>query len=372
MPLTPAISQNSESLGELAPLDAPSKPQYNITKYPYDLATSPDNLHYVMFYIDVPVTSKYITQGGSTMSVATASQQNFDYMAAGGGRSNRAVNGTQLLGSTITGAVGSAASGFLSAGGSGAVAGAILGGGKNLATGLLVNHLIDQRPKLKRISECVAIYMPNEIATSYSHNYQEESMTNALGKLGENAAMAAGAVTGIASLFPGIEVGATAAEAGSALAAKSGLVGDQFKDFALKSAGVAKNPQNELIYTGANFREFAFNFRFQARSQAESDAIQNIIYTFRRFAAPEMMSDTQNGRYFIPPAQFDIKFYFKNVENPNIMRVSTCVLKSVTPNYAGAGQFATFYTGAPIDISLKLEFKEADIIYRELIEKYRY
>jgi Tail-tube assembly protein len=381
--LNPSVSLSSSTMaqGELSSLDLPAAPTgaYQITKYPEDLGSQADNLHYVVFYIDVPLTSKYITSGqGTTLDVPTASQQNFDYMQSQGGRSNKALTATQGAAATGVSALSGAVTGALAGGASGAVVGGVLSSAGTAAAGVLANQLIELRPKLKRISECVAIYMPNEITTTYSHSYATKSVTAALGKLGEKSALAAGALNTIGkmipggSLFLGNETSATQAEAGAQLAAMTGQVGPGFEELALKSAGVAKNPQNELIFEGTDFRNFSFNFRFQPRSVKEAKDIQKIIYTFRRFAAPEMLSGTQNGRYFIPPAQFDIKFYFKNQENENIFKISTCVLESVTPNYAGAGQWISFDDGVPAEISLNLKFKEADVIYRELIEKFGY
>ena len=81
------------------------------------------------------------------------------------------------------------------------------------------------------------------------------------------------------------------------------------------------------------------------------------------FAAPSINPNSR-GRYFIVPAQFDIQFKFKQEENDFIAKISTCVLEAIDVNYAGAGQFASFTDGMPVDISMQLRFKEADIITR--------
>ena len=102
------------------------------------------------------------------------------------------------------------------------------------------------------------------------------------------------------------------------------------------------------------------------RSAAESADILDILNTFRMYAAPEL-SYEGNGRYFVPPAQFDIGFYFKNVQNAAIPKISTCALISITYDFNHSGSFATFDDGMPVHIYMQLMFKEMDVIYRELI-----
>jgi hypothetical protein len=47
-------------------------------------------------------------------------------------------------------------------------------------------------------------------------------------------------------------------------------------------------------------------------------------------------------------------------------------LTTITVNYSGAGEWATFNDGAPLKIDLNLQFTETDIITRELITEYGY
>jgi hypothetical protein len=147
----------------------------------------------------------------------------------------------------------------------------------------------------------------------------------------------------------------------------------------LRKQGYALNPQVELIFNGTNRREFQLDFRFNSRSQKETKEIQEIIKAFRMHSAPSI-PDLQGGnanafgaRYFALPSQFNIKFMFRNngiaIENPNIAKIGTCVLERVDVNYVGNGKFMTFEDGQPIDIEVRLAFREIDILSREDIEK---
>jgi hypothetical protein len=228
--------------------------------------------------------------------------------------------------------------------------------------------------------------MPDTVAVQYSHNYVGTSATNAMGDVGKFAQIGGGslaaagseALDAIKTLSKNVFGSggqqfnrAGTAEAVSTLAQDAGAVGPGFTDLALKSMGKAVNPHTEMIFNATDTREYQFEFHFVPRSQAETIDIYNIIKTFKAYAAPEV-SDDAGGRYWIPPAQFDIKFYFKNEENPVVAKISTCVLKMINVNYSAAGQWATFADGAPVHIQLQLTFGETDIIVRQLIEKYGY
>ena len=73
-----------------------------------------------------------------------------------------------------------------------------------------------------------------------------------------------------------------------------------------------------------------------------------------------------------PPSEFDIKFMYNGKENPNIPKVSTCVLESIDIDYAPNG-FSTYEvpgqntptpggTGTPVGVRMSLQFKETEIL----------
>ena len=91
----------------------------------------------------------------------------------------------------------------------------------------------------------------------------------------------------------------------------------------------------------------------------------------------EILGGTQ-GRFLVPPSEFDIEFHYNGKPNPNIPRVSTCVLQSIDIDYAPNG-FATYEsatgtqatrgsTGMPVGIRMNLAFKEIDIITKQFLK----
>lgn len=365
---TPTNDAKSSGVGELVSLDS-SDYDFSSTKYPIDGLGLDDAPHYVSFAINVPENSKYITSGNATVDVQTASQQNFDLLSSIGGK-------TQITnGAAANAAGGQAIVSGLQGNVGGAVAGAVVGGGAAVAAEGIV-----LKPKFKRIKKAIAIYMPDTVITRYAHNYQTVSLTEALGRVGQFGSIG---FEGLKSAVEGVKDNlvsggqkiaynsAQGAEVAGTLAGATGLVGSGFTELALKAANAAINPQAELIFLGTENRTYTFVFDFQPRSSAEARVIQDIIKTFRTYAAPEVTAGS-NGRYFIPPAQFDIQFFFKNIENLNIAKISSCVLRDIQVNYSQAGQWATFNDGMPVHIQIVLDFKEVDIITRELIEKFGY
>lgn len=378
----PDASAVESGIGPTSDLD---KDPYSLEqlRYPLEGIGTVDVPSHIVFYINLPTASKYVKDGTATkINTSSASTQNYDTLTKLGGNAP-SINNSNLAGATTLQFVTtSAESGIGPA--AGKSVGTVVGG--------VVAEGISLRPKLQRISKSIAIYMPDTVMTPYQHNYSEQSLTEAFGDVGKYAAMG-GSLKGAADVIGDMvtntmknvfgggqnagnqykipQGGAASSEFAADIAERFGATGAGFKDITLRSLGKAVNPHAEMIFHGSGFRTYQIMFRFIPKSQKEAQAIYDIIKTFKAFAAPEVTTDG-GGRYFIPPAQFDIKYYFMNKENPIIAKVSTCVLTAIQVNYSPHGQFATFQDGMPVEIDLDLSFTEVDVITRELIEKYGY
>ena len=206
----------------------------------------------------------------------------------------------------------------------------------------------------------IGLFMPEGINTSYDQEYEALSVTSTLG-LGGYAAQAMASKGKIDEVDPYItEAAATAASAllgGDANLTKLGLFG---------ATGRVVNPQLEMIYTSPTLRRFVFDFRMIPRNKAEASDIQTIIYLLKLYSAPTI-PDNSTGRYFIPPAQFEIEFYDgANNLNTNLFRTKKCVLSSINIDYAPNG-FATSYDGVPVETRMQLTFQETAIIDRAAV-----
>ena len=369
---TPTSNSKSDGTGALSSLDK-STYDFDSTRYPEDVGTI-DVPHYVVFNINLPTNSKYTDNaGGSIANVQSSSTTNYNLVQSQGG---------QYQASPAAAAGGSAARSIV--GGSSATQTAI-GSGLN-AGGAAAFNTVDLKPKLNRVKKAIAIYMPDTVFFQYGHDWQTSHLTEALGSIAKNAALGqglknigeniadtAGAIIRNESLNGAVlynnAQGAEGIGEGLQLA---GATSD-INGIILQSINKAVNPQVEMVFRGTQNRMFEFVFDFQPRSSSESAMIIDILKTFRMYAAPEI-SDAKdnNGRYFIPPAQFDISFYFKDKQSDVLPKISTCALSAIQVDYNRAGKWATFDDGMPVHINARLEFKEMDIITRELIENFGY
>lgn len=385
-PVVNVTQDKTNVKGEFAPLEK-DKFSFESVKYPENVGRE-DVPHYMLFNIYVPNGDKYAIEKQGTTDVASRSQKNMDYLSSQGKRVSN--GGATTTGVASVAFIHGAQTALAAEGGLGASA--VEGGAatlKGAAGGAAISSFATEnvkfRPAVKQIKKAIAIYMPDTVMTSYNHDHSAISATDALGKLGLASALGESIgnslgedrLTSLATpegwkgLYKDVSSSAGGKEVLGTLSEASGLVGPGFTDLALRSGGLAVNPQVELIYKGTANRSFIFEFIFHPRSQKEAATINDIIKTFRMFSSPSINPNSR-GRYFIVPAQFDIQFRFKQEENPFIAKISTCVLEAIDVNYSGSGQFASFTDGMPVSIAMQLRFKEADIIYRELVEEFGY
>lgn len=378
--------------GGIGPLSAlAGAGPYKITQlqYPLEGLGTIDTPHYMTFNINVPTSSKYIsTNQGVSTNIKSAAQQNQSYISTiAPGTSVTGPTASQLGIGVVVNTLSKVPSGDV-----GGVISSAIGGGALLgaAKGLQV------APKTKRITTSISLYTPDTIAIQYDQAWNEVSLAAALGKVGKFAALGASNITkqlenkgtmftdlaskawkeGIGSISAVdiqnlLHFNSVGAEFEANIAEETGVAGPNFADLVLRSNNLALNPKNEMLFQGTPNRNFQFSFDFQPRSQKEAYQIYQIIRTFKAFAAPEYSAEA-TGRYMIPPAVFDIGFFYLNAENLAIPRISTCALTNISLDYNHSAPFATFNDGFPLHINMQLQFKEVDIITRELIQKYGY
>jgi len=225
---------------------------------------------------------------------------------------------------------------------------------------------------IKRTTDSIALYMPSTLA--YTHNQQY----NQLEMAGENAAFFGAQASILADAFNGK---LTAEDVGRNLTpflaqAVSGLVSGILGQNSTQAiftgvTGLVQNPLMELIYSRPEFRTFRFDFMFNPRSEIEAKQVYDIIERLKFHQAPEVAQGTA-GYFLVPPSEFDIEFYYNGIENPNIPKISTCVLRSIDVDYAPGG-FQAYEipgedypspgrTGSPVSIRMSLSFQETEIV----------
>jgi hypothetical protein len=394
------ITFKKDSQGPLTKLDDPEVIglDTNVLKYPVDLG-SYDKGHYMIFYINEQVNTQY--SDASQFTTGPTVQRFREVLQAERGPTNL---GQQLgnLGSAIESTAKEALSSdtadqvsnlFDKARnvvgskvdplGQSEIAKKAIEGSKALFTqgkegfgkALDVMNNGSFLRKVRRTKQAIALYMPDTLNFVYSQSYNDLAVFDTLGNVG--TALAAGS-----SLVDAVKSGANqnapvnVASFGLEFLRKnaSGAIGN-LANIGLAQLGVASNPGLEVIYGSPSFRTFRFDFLFYPRSKQEGETVQGIINSLKFHQAPEYASQT-GGKFLIPPSEFDIEFYHNGKINPNIPKISTCVLTSIDLDYAPNG-FSAYEvpaesasiggTGMPVAIRMSLNFKETQIVTKEYL-----
>lgn len=363
-------------LGPLSSLEINKYKSASSLQYPLDIGSFK---HYVRFNINIAQGSKYSKSLSSGVGTGAA---NWNGVVNGG-----ATNPNAKL---ISGGGATFAAGVLSASGAaagiaegvkdrsaiGALLGGIGGAAGGVLSGFVLNSLTASR-KTKRIAQSIFLYVPDTVQSTMVATWDSISMTEAMGNAGFLAEGGEAVGTAIKELVAGRDVQGGGgkkggdgflAEAKGSLAEKTGNFGAGIKELGLRDAGLAMNPRIEILFKAINNREFQFDFKFTPTSQKEALQVLQIIKAFRFHAAPELL-EGDSSRYLIPPSEFDIEYCFDGKQNPALNKISSCVLEGVDVNYVGAGQFAAFADGMPVEIGMQLRFKEVEIMHKALIDE---
>jgi hypothetical protein len=400
--------------GPLAPLGKNKYFTNESLKYPRDLNTERFP-HFLRFHINIPAKSAFTTTfeqaGGSNRTdynrylfgqsgFGQVGSSTDPFMILGSAGAGGAVTGalygaTQLLNDLAR----NATDGTLKQEKNDA-SGALVGAAGAAFVGATVLATVDMTRKTKRLVQSIDLYIPDQVIMQSQNKYGEVSLTSALGLAGL-AGQGAGAVGGsikdtITNIGNNVKAGlgggnpngmvnqktgapgAFLAESMASLIGGAGkelgIVGEGIENVLLQSYGIAQNPQIEVLFETIDNRTFEFNFAFHPRNDKEAEDVLKIIRMFRYHAAPELAQGT-GGRYFVPPSEFDIEYRFKpgknenDIENEALHKFATCVLEAIDVNYVGqSGQFVTFKDGKPVNIEMRLRFKEVEIIHKGLVE----
>ena len=215
--------------------------------------------------------------------------------------------------------------------------------------------------RTRRIVQSIALYMPGSQLVYNSRNAYDEISLSALG-----GQMVAGIVSVGSGLLYSKFTDQTIDTAGQ-VASGVGNVLDaagQIISTGAQLAGAPINPRVEVLFSTTPLRDFQFEFLIIPRNEQESIAIREIVRTLRFHAAPEIDVSTF-GNTYIPPAEFDLTFYHRGVENLAIPRINTCVLLECEVDYApGLGVWQTYRDGTPLATRLRLVFKEVEAVHK--------
>lgn len=356
----------------------------NSWSYPLNVGSTEVG-HYIIFYVN--------EFGEPTGSEKTTAQKNAEFLGALGKNNNAVVgNAVELLGRISTSGPGKAVINGVTQATEYVVNNYLTPEQKENAkanAGRLGDAAIDDTKsgakkifnssqRYRRTSKTIALYMPNTLQFDYRQRYNDTSATDAMGTIGF---LAQGGSTLYETGLNNSTINnmkSFIGEGAIGLAKKTGLISNEFGNIISQAAfDTAINPQVELLYSHPELRSFQFDFNFFPSSLREAEAVDEIIRIFKSVSAPALQANS-SGRYFTPPGSFDIEFMYNGKMNRNIPKISTCVLESVQVNYAPNG-FSAFEAtppeqvsgkgdGMPTQINLQINFRETQIITKELLE----
>jgi len=357
-------------------------------RYPQDIGST-DKGHYMLFNIYVQQLSKLNTPGNTIVGA----KNNLNTSRTAEGTVN-AATGLQALGK-----LGSDISNNSTVqniwGGLGTIKNAILN--KAGSTGQSINQILDVATtgtsdalkqltnqtaatfnnNVARLKDNIAIYMPDTLAFTSQAHYDTPDLS------GDALTIGSVGVSMLDSFNKGQtnpgNIAAFLAQVVKKIAPGAPILGSQSFNAAFVGKFGSVNPMVEVIYSKPELRSFRFDYMFNPRSKSEAEQVQRIIRTFVYHQAPEIKDGT-GGYFLVPPSVFDIEFYYRGKKNPNIPKITTCVLEDVTVDYAAGGRWATFETndqttaslggtGMPVTIRLSLAFRETRYITKQYLSE---
>lgn len=135
-----------------------------------------------------------------------------------------------------------------------------------------------------------------------------------------------------------------------------------------RQRGAIVNPHMAALFKGVNFRTFNFEYDFLAKSEAESNSINNILKAFKIHMHPDIPAEAAGARFMLYPENFVIGIF--SPSNDHLFKISLCALTNMNVSYNGAGIPAFFRdTGAPVHIKMSLQFKELEIMTKDRIRQ---
>jgi hypothetical protein len=350
-------------------------PKYEVNKfrYPETLGNKTDQQHTVIFYINVRGASKWLKEEDSKLITAVGQNRigrGTEAGVAAIGATGGAIAGTfagkiinAVTGSKSTVATSIIDKASLIGGLSTVVGGAI---GVTFANDVNKAFNIFKPDKTFRITDAIQLAVNKRPSVTYGVQYDGEDLGTLVG-FGSGGSLTDMVNNNILDLNPDLGRAAllTAARVPGAIGNIFGANVDAASALQVGTA-TAPNPFREQVFRNVQTREFVFEYTFLPQSANEAKNVREIINTFKFHMHPEISKD---GLFYVYPSTFDISYLFNGPkENPNLHKISTCVLENMEVDYGGQG-WHTFSDGMPTEINMRLKFRELEVMTKERIKK---
>lgn len=141
--------------------------------------------------------------------------------------------------------------------------------------------------------------------------------------------------------------------------------------FATGTQATLRPPNTNTTFTNNSLRQFGFQFKLTASSQKGSEAIRDIVKTFRRLTYASNQSDEETLILNYPPVwtiSFLDGFSGSIRENQYLPRIGKCYLTSLNTVYNSSSNLV-HHDGAPTEVDVSLTFQETRVLTRRDIDE---
>ena len=219
-------------------------------------------------------------------------------------------------------------------------------------TGTTLGFGIKTTPDQLKSAGTINLYLPQNLETNSSVDYE----TAALGGMGTSAVEATQSLLDKSSTrdIVGSMIGALAQDA-IASGNRRAIVG-------IAQNRVTNNFSFQ-VFNSVLHRQFSYEFRMMAKNGNESNVIKQICDTFLFYMLPARTDIGGIGFYEVP-CQWEIKYMRQGGPLKYHMQPRNCFLQSVDVGYGGDAQNSTYNDGAPMEVTIRLQFIEVEPLYR--------
>lgn len=222
----------------------------------------------------------------------------------------------------------------------------------------------------------IDLYLPMGLAYRDNVTYENFDLGAAGAGMEAGLGFAESMMKGTTSMIKNITGGANSEQlarlAGVQLSSKFGQFAAEAGAVQKLAGGVTVNPNSRVLFKQPNIREFAFTFKFVAKSAEEAEQVNQIIKRFRTELYPSSIDvpvgDKTISLGYVFPKKFEINFLYDGNEIKNLAKIQPCYLRDVSTTY-NASQMAMHSDGNFLEVDMTLSFQETRALTRELVEK---
>jgi hypothetical protein len=228
------------------------------------------------------------------------------------------------------------------------------------------------KPSTEVAGARISLYLPMGLAFRDNVTYENFDLGAVGGAIAQGAGIASAMTDGIGSFINGLKGSGSAelAKLAGVTAAKSVLPAEGAAAIKIQG-GVTLNPNSRIMFKQPNIREFAFAFKFIARSAEEQASVNQIIKIFRTELYPSSI-DAQIGGQTISlgynfPKKFQLSFEYDGGEIPGLAKIKPCYLRDVSTTF-NSSQMAMHKDGNFMEVDMTLSFQETAALTQSDIE----